>query len=895
MLKTHTGRAALLLALLVAPHAQSAAQLAPAEEARGGGVRVVVKGGAEVSLYAESHALVIGVSDYTRGWPSLSGVKQDVEKVAGELKRHGFTMDIVLNPTRADFDRALRRFVSRYGHKEDSRLLVYFAGHGYTNRQNYGVSVGYLVPSDAPNPERDMEGFKEAAISMSEVEVYAHEIESRHALFLFDSCFSGSIFETRGAPTPPSSITSLVALPVRQFIAAGTAEQTVSDRSFFRAQFVDGLEGAADSNGDGYVTGSELGIFLQNTVTDYTRNTQTPRWGKIDDPLLNKGDFIFVVPRGGETPGVARPAQPPRPDTKVLAEGYGADGEKLYEARKYEQAENEFRLAVHFEPAGARWRLGLARSLHGQDLEAEAEAASREAARLAPADPSAFLLLGDALAGQKKMPDAESAWNDALLLYREAARRSPSDATQLGGVADALERLGRKDEALASRREAVRLAPRSADAHWALSEILWKLDKRDEALAELREAARLEPASAERQDKLADKLEDSRMYAEALVARRAALRLDPKKIRYYARFAYHYGCYGGHADPDAEIARVYREAVRNLPDEPGAYTGLAEHLKGAEAERVLREGLSRLPASADLYVALGVLFTRQSKAADREAAYKNAAESYRKAIQLDPKNSTLYVELGSAYSILNKRVEAEAVYREGLNISPSNEGLLDGLIWSLKAQDKSVELEAAYRRAIMYRPHKRNLHEDLAKLLVSSKKYADAEREYRESARLDPQDATARASLAETLKAQGRASEAVAAYREAVRLRPDVYGYYFDLGKYLEELKDYATLEAVFRDALSHLKEDWERVNSYNFLGEALANQNKHAEAEAVYKDALRIDPKRAWTHYALGISFWNQERPTEAEPEFREAVRLEPDNKSFREMLDKFLAARKK
>ncbi len=35
--------------------------------------------GQEVGLYKESHALVIGVSKYTSGWPRLPGVKKDIK------------------------------------------------------------------------------------------------------------------------------------------------------------------------------------------------------------------------------------------------------------------------------------------------------------------------------------------------------------------------------------------------------------------------------------------------------------------------------------------------------------------------------------------------------------------------------------------------------------------------------------------------------------------------------------------------------------------------------------------------------------------------------------------------------------------------------------------------
>ena len=40
-------------------------------------VEIKTKSGETVGLYEESHALVIGVSDYTAGWPKLPGVKDE--------------------------------------------------------------------------------------------------------------------------------------------------------------------------------------------------------------------------------------------------------------------------------------------------------------------------------------------------------------------------------------------------------------------------------------------------------------------------------------------------------------------------------------------------------------------------------------------------------------------------------------------------------------------------------------------------------------------------------------------------------------------------------------------------------------------------------------------------
>lgn len=56
--------------------ADCAAVVAARPIPRGQGVRIKVETGQEIDLYAESHALVIGISKYTGGRPELPGVKR---------------------------------------------------------------------------------------------------------------------------------------------------------------------------------------------------------------------------------------------------------------------------------------------------------------------------------------------------------------------------------------------------------------------------------------------------------------------------------------------------------------------------------------------------------------------------------------------------------------------------------------------------------------------------------------------------------------------------------------------------------------------------------------------------------------------------------------------------
>jgi hypothetical protein len=271
-------------------------------------IRVTAKtpDGTQVPLYRGSYALVVGNENYTGGWDPLPGATRDVKDVAEALERNGFQVTFRTDLTRNAFTREMEGFCYRYGRDEDNRILFYFAGHGHTQEMATGEDLGYLVMVDAPVPEKDPVGFGLSSVDMQSIITRAKMIKARHVLFMFDSCFSGSLLNLRERVVP-QTISESMRLPVRQFITAGRANEPVPDHSIFKQAFLDLLEGRdREPIPDGYITGEELGLYLKNKVPEYNP-TQHPQYGKINDIRLDKGDFVFVIKEASLTPGPPEP------------------------------------------------------------------------------------------------------------------------------------------------------------------------------------------------------------------------------------------------------------------------------------------------------------------------------------------------------------------------------------------------------------------------------------------------------------------------------------------------------------------------------------------------------------------------------------------------------------
>jgi len=278
-----------------------------------GVVKVVDHQNQSHALYSDYYAVVVGVSDYTHGWPRIPGAVADAREVAEALRGLGFQVELVLDPDSQQLKQLLSRMSMDLAQQENRALLFYFAGHGETEALSNGDKLGYIVPKDAPLYERDRQGFINKAISMQDIHAASLRMRSRHVLMLFDSCFSGRVF-TLSRAKPSLYITEKISQPVRQFITSGDENEQVPDKSIFKTVFLQGIvEGYADENKDGYITGEELGRYLQEQVTNYSNGNQHPQYGKIRDPKLDKGDFVFVRPQQAAPTPAPTPAPTARP------------------------------------------------------------------------------------------------------------------------------------------------------------------------------------------------------------------------------------------------------------------------------------------------------------------------------------------------------------------------------------------------------------------------------------------------------------------------------------------------------------------------------------------------------------------------------------------------------
>jgi WD domain, G-beta repeat len=155
----------------------------------------------------------------------------------------------------------------------------------------------------------------ENAVSFGEVDTWSRQTKARHVLMVFDSCFSGSLFQTKTTNAEPSrnefdSVRSMLRKSIRYYITAGRQNEQVSADGTFATLLLRGLRGEADVYQEGIISAEELGIYLYHQVPRYSQRPQTPQFNSTDNANLSEGQFFFLT-------APTHPAPPPVPPSAL--------------------------------------------------------------------------------------------------------------------------------------------------------------------------------------------------------------------------------------------------------------------------------------------------------------------------------------------------------------------------------------------------------------------------------------------------------------------------------------------------------------------------------------------------------------------------------------------------
>jgi tetratricopeptide (TPR) repeat protein len=360
-------------------------------------------------------------------------------------------------------------------------------------------------------------------------------------------------------------------------------------------------------------------------------------------------------------------------------------------------------------------------------------------------------------------------------------------------------------------------------------------------------------------------------YSEALIEYKNVAQMEPNDADAHYRLALTYLKLGGLSNLQAAVAEFHKTLELDKTNQD-AIIKLGElYLLGNEPKKAREQAdivLVSTPQSTEGLVLRG-------RSLVNEQRYQEGIGELKKAIELDPKNMRIYIELARAYVFSKDPASADAVLKQALRIEPRSIDILVTLGDLRASTGKPEDAEAIYTQALTAAPESDSLYLKLASFYQHRNKLAEAESTLQKLALHNPQDEKPHIHLGDFYSWTGQPDKALASYQRATDMNPDsqiardkLIGYYLDHGKIPEaEIRIKAVLEKSQRDLMGRFFDA--RIR--------LARKNLD-DAISILQGVVKDEPQFAGAHYFLGVAFLQKHQPTQARSAFAEAVKVNPN-----------------
>ncbi len=234
--------------------------------------------------------------------------------------------------------------------------------------------------------------------------------------------------------------------------------------------------------------------------------------------------------------------------------------------------------------------------------------------------------------------------------------------------------------------------------------------------------------------------------------------------------------------------------------------------------------------------------------------YPQAETEYRAAIQLDPNNPDLHLNLGIVLSNENDQDGAIREYREAIRLDPNNDQAHINLGNRLRYKNDEDGAMREYKEAIRISPNNEDAHTALGDVYMDEKDWDDCITEYKTALRINPNNDESHLTLGVAYSQKGDQDSSIAEYREAIRINPRYEQAHINLGNRLSFKKDYDG-------------------------------------ALAEYSEAVRLNPKNDLAHYDMGLMYENKGNTQMALQEYRTAADLNPKDPDYQKAYEELKA----
>ena len=349
--------------------------------------------------------------------------------------------------------------------------------------------------------------------------------------------------------------------------------------------------------------------------------------------------------------------------------------------------------------------------------------------------------------------------------------------------------------------QAAQANPKSADASGALGMILDTYEQYDSAAICYQRARWLDPISFRWAYYLGWVQAASGKFGEAETTLREALRMNARYVPAKLRLAEALLAAGKWE----ECKSLYAALARDYPEFATAHYGLGRvhsaHRDDTAAVASFQRACELFPPFGAAHYALALAYRRVG-AGDKVREHLKLYEQSRTSVPgvEDPLRSAVedlnlgpmgHMRRGVTLEQAGKIAEAIAEQEKALEVDPKQVQVHINLIALYGRTDQFEKAEEHYRAAVGLNPNQAEAHYNYGVLLVRQGKSQEAAQAFQEVVRVNPFYAEAHHNLGFLLEQQGRLAEALQQYQEAIANRPNYRLAHFHIGRILVSQNQY--------------------------------------------------------------------------------------------------------
>jgi tetratricopeptide (TPR) repeat protein len=357
-------------------------------------------------------------------------------------------------------------------------------------------------------------------------------------------------------------------------------------------------------------------------------------------------------------------------------------------------------------------------------------------------------------------------------------------------------------------------------------------------------------------------------YSEAEIEYRSALQIDPNSFEVHDRLAATYMKVGNWEAAVRELQRT----IELHPGDMRAQLNLGNiYFVGQDLDRAEQIGLAvtqKDPSNAEAHSLL-------ANVAEARGKHDEAMSEIARAIASKPDNADFYWTRGTFESNAEHLQAAEASYRKALEIDPKNDRVLIALSEIYKGQQRWEDAEKVLERCIAARPQLVQPRLELARLYLDQSRRDTAEQVLLQAQRDMPDNPEAYRLLPEFYSTIGATEKALSTFETLHRQHP----------KDLKTAKEYAQLLFSLRQ-VNRANDINEQVlasaprdpDALSLKGQILTQQGKTDAAISMLRGVVNDYPTNAVTHYALGLALDASGDHHAAKNQWLQAAQLDPN-----------------